>query len=120
MIELVHILRTLKIRGVRQVAVKDLEEFLLDLWDSERISIYSTFDRLYEDLHRLSEIGAIRYDGRVVAMNEDFMQKTALIERMTRGLIAGNAYLTYIFDDIKRRTDEFADRLRKKAEAVAP
>jgi hypothetical protein len=123
MIELIHILRTLYSKGVRQVAQKDLEEFLLDLWDSERISIYSTFDRLYEDLQRLAEIGIIRYDGRTVAMGNDFMRKSELIKRMTSRWITGSAYLTYIFDVIRRRAEEFADRLRtsqKGAEAVAP
>jgi uncharacterized protein YlzI (FlbEa/FlbD family) len=121
MIELVHILRTLSDRGIRQVDLKELEEFLLDLWDSERISIYSTFDILYEDLQRLAEIGVVRYDGRTVVINEGFMQKTELMKRMTMGLIAGNAYLTYIFDVLKRRAEEFADKLAQKgAEAIAP
>jgi len=123
MIELIHILRTLYSKGIRQVARKDLEEFLLDLWDSERISIYSTFDRLHEDLQRLAEIGVIRYNNRMVTMNEDFMRKSELIKRMIAGWIAGSAYFTYIFDVIRRRAEEFADRLRtsqKGAEAVAP
>jgi hypothetical protein len=123
MIELIHILRTLNSKGIRQVARKDLEKFLLDLWDSERISVYSTFDRLCEDLQRLAEIGVIGYDGRTVAMSEDFMQKSELIKRMTSWWIAGNAYLTYIFDVIRRHAEEFADQLRtsqKGAEAVAP
>jgi hypothetical protein len=121
MIELICILRTLNSRGIRQVARKDLEEFLMDLWVSERISIYSTLDRLYEDLQRLAEIGVIRYDGRTVAMDTNFMRKSEPIKRMTLWWIAGNAYLKHIFDVIRRRAEEFADRLSQKgAEAVAP
>jgi len=123
MLELVHILRALSSRGVRQVALKDLEEFLLKLWDSERISIYSTFDRLCEDLQRLAEIGVIGYDGRMVTINDEFIKRTELVKRMTASLTAGNAYLTHIFDVIRRRAEEFADRLRtshKASEAVVP
>jgi hypothetical protein len=123
MLELVHILRALSSRGVRQVALKDLEEFLLKLWDSERISIYSTFDRLCEDLQRLAEIGVIGYDGRMVTINDEFIKRTELVKRMTTSLTAGNAYLTHIFDVIRRRAEEFADRLRtshKASEAVVP
>jgi len=118
MIELIHILRTLNSRGVRQVARKDLEEFLLDLWDSERVSIYSTFDRLCEDLQMLAEIGVIGYDGNTITMDGDFMQKTELMERMTVGLIAGNAYLKHVFGIIRRRAEEFADRLRPPEKAI--
>ena len=118
MIELIHILRTLNGRGVRQVAREDLEEFLLDLWDSERVSIYSTFDRLCEDLQRLAEIGVIRYDGSTITMDEDFMQKTELMERMTMWWTAGNAYLKHVLGIIRRRAEEFADQLRPPEKAI--
>ena len=118
MIELVHILRTLNSKGVRQVARKDLEKFLLDLWDSERISIYSTFDRLHEDLQMLAEFFGVRYDSKMVTMSEDFMQKTERVAEMTLWWIGGNAYLKHVFETIKRHAEEFANRLRPPEKAM--
>jgi hypothetical protein len=110
MIELAYILRAIK--EPRSISFEELERFIYDqLWRQDRISIYSTSLELDEDLRRLANLGAIEYDGKTITIVPNtFRERTRQIVETAEWMIAGNAYLKYVIDVIKRRAEEFAER----------
>jgi len=119
MIELVYILRAIK--TPQTIAFEELERFIYDqlLWQ-DRISIYSTSAGLDRDLRFLADLGAIEYDGRTIKVVPSvFRERTQQIVETAHSMIAGNAYLKHIIDTIKRRAEEFAERVARAGAQAA-
>ena len=119
MIELVHILRTVVLTAcgssLRRCSIKfdELERLVFDiLWREERIAIYETAWELEEEVRKLADLGAIKYErGEVIITDpNEFLRKITPFEIVTKNMIAGNAYLKHVMQQIERRTREYVEK----------
>jgi len=82
------------------------------LWREERIAIYETAWELEEEVRKLADLGAIKYErGEVIITDPgEFLRKITPFEIVTKNMIAGNAYLKHVMQQIERRTREYVEK----------
>ncbi len=123
MIELIYILRVFvevacggergenhQKKCILSIKFSQLEKLIFDeLWQKKRIAIYSTSWEMRRDLERLADLDIVKYEyeSDEIKIPEEFLKKIEPFLLVTKNLVAGNAYLKYVFKEIEDGTRRY-------------